>query len=162
MLKQWLGLGVDAVVSRMVYAFAGSPSPGSHPAEVLPDVPADIPARWEEPPAGLEQPGVKLVRYTLVSLRPCAERILPEGTGEVVVTGRVSSEDFAVGTISFYLESHEIPHEDKRYLRVVHRLLDRWPRQPLRCREEKELAALEAIRLALLGCGGAFLTVGGP
>jgi Sugar-specific transcriptional regulator TrmB len=160
-MMRWLGYGVDAMVSRMVYAFAGS-SAGSA---------ADRgwPARREEPPAAppprreqreereeqddLQQPGVKLVRYALISLRRCAERILPDGSGEVLVTGRVSRENFAVGIVTWYLESHEIPHEDKKYLRVYHQVLDRWERQPFRCWEERELAALEGVRRAIVELG---------
>jgi hypothetical protein len=156
-MMRWLGFGVDAVVSRMVYTLAGAPSALPRPglgfgisggsgnwAGV-----ADPGVDGEELPA-LEQPGIKLVRYALISLRPCAERILPGGTGEVLVTGRVSRENFAVGTVVSYLESHEIRHEDEKYLRVYCRVLERWPRQPLRCREDEEVTALQGIRSAIL------------
>jgi hypothetical protein len=150
-MMRWLGFGVDAVVSRMVYAFAGAPFALSRPG--LGGGPwagvSEPGGDGDELPA-LEQPGIKLVRYALVSLRPCAERILPGGTGEILVTGRVSRESFAVGTVAGYLESHEIRHEDERYLRVYSRVLERWPRQPLRCREEEEVAALQGIRSAIL------------
>jgi DNA-binding transcriptional ArsR family regulator len=159
MTMRWLGFGVDAVVSRMVHAFSN----GSAAGQGWPAVP--VPVRREEPPAvapsgregegDLQRPGIKLVRYTLVSLRRCAERILPDGTGEVLVTGRVSNENFAVGIVIRYLESHEIPHEDKKYLRVSHQVLDRWEPQPFRCWEERELAALEGVRRAIVELGDA-------
>lgn len=152
-MMRWLGFGVDAMVSRMVYALAGAPFALSRPGLGFGGLRwagvADPGVDGDELPA-LEQPGIKLVRYALISLRPCAERILAGGTGEVLVTGRVSRENFAVATVASYLESHEIRHEDKKYLRVHCHVLERWPRLPLRCREEEEVTALQGIRSAIL------------
>ena len=73
------GTFIDATVGQMVHAFSGPrPSPPSWeagpPLEPAPD-----------DGGGLRDGTLKLVRYTLVSLRPCEERIL--GTGEVMVQG---------------------------------------------------------------------------
>jgi hypothetical protein len=107
---------------------------------------------------GLEQAGVKLVRYAIVSVRAGAERLLPGGTGQVMVTEAMSGEAFALWIVARYIQSPDPPRtispEDRKSLRVYYELLERWERQPLKF-HGKQLVVLEEIRRAILdGCDG--------
>ena len=172
---QWLaGQLFDGMVGRMVNGL-GAPRPrrsgvGEPGASVL------LPAAVWEPRGGTEQApvlkdkdlegdDVKLVRYAIVSLRPCHERLLPEGSGEVLVALSMTGETFATWIIACYLQAedqpqeireaaarrrrNEIPHDEKRYLRVTYEVLTRWPSEPLDCCETRELQALQGIRDAI-------------
>jgi hypothetical protein len=106
---------------------------------------------------------VKLVRYAIVSVRRCEERILPAGSGEILVTDSMTSESFATWMVALYLQSDEyraavardrrnrLSHQDKKYLRVAYEVLERWPREPLSCCQEDRLGVLESIRDAIRG-----------
>jgi len=173
---QWLaGQLFDGMVGRMVNGLgaprprrSGRGDPGS--ASALP------PATVWEPRGGTEQAAVlkdkdlegddvKLVRYAIVSLRPCHERLLPEGSGEVLVALSMTGETFATWIVACYLQAEdrpeeeqdaaarrrrkEIPYDEKRYLRVTYEVLTRWPSEPLDCCETRELRALQGIRDAI-------------
>ncbi|MFL6231815.1 MAG: hypothetical protein ACJ76N_01645 [Thermoanaerobaculia bacterium] len=174
---QWLaGQLFDGMVGRMVNGL-GAPQPRrsgrSDPGGSSPLLPATA---WE-PRAGtgqapvlkdkdLEGDAIKLVSYAIVSLRPCHERLLPEGSGEVLVALSMTGETFATWIIACYLQAedqpeeireaaarrrrNEIPYDEKRYLRVTYEVLTRWPSEPLDCCETRELQALQGIRDAIL------------
>src|SRR5258708_5538755 len=92
-------------------------------------------AAWEPPrveappPEGLDDGAIKLVKYGMVSIRRCHERILAGGLGEMLVTTRMTSESFSVWMIARYLQSeeyraavaedrrNEILREEKKFLR---------------------------------------------
>lgn len=150
-LQSFFGTLIDATVGQMVHAFSG-PRPSPPPWDQgRPWEPAPAPP---EPPArddrDLQDGDLKLVRYTLVSLRRCEERILPGGTGEVMVQGGTTADSFAARIIAEYLQPDEgtgrgIPPGEERYLRVYWQVLARWP---LKCKSKKT-DALKGIRDAL-------------
>ena len=171
---QWVaGQLFDATVGRMVSVLGAPwtrPSGGRGASGVSPLRPT---AAWEPPRGGtevlkdkdLEGDDTKLVRYAIVSLRPCHERLLPDGSGQVLVTVSMTGETFATWIIACYLQAedhpeegrdaagrrrrNEIPHAEKRYLRVTYEVLYRWPSEPLDCCETRELHALQGIRDAI-------------
>jgi len=49
---------------------------------------------------------VKLVRYSIVSIRRDCEHQLPRGAGQTVVTEAMSGDDFASWMIARYLDRH--------------------------------------------------------
>lgn len=126
------------------------------------------PARQESGPGPdrfLDDDAVKLVKYAIVSLRRCHERILPGGGGLVLVTGKMTRQGFVAWIIARYLQSeeyreavagdrrNEIPHDEKKYLRVSYGVLTRWPREPVDCcdRDHRKLGALRGIERAIAG-----------
>jgi hypothetical protein len=126
------------------------------------------PARQESGPGPdrfLDDDAVKLVKYAIVSLRRCHERILPGGGGLVLVTGKMTRQGFVAWIIARYLQSeeyreavagdrrNEIPHDEKKYLRVSYGVLIRWPREPRDCcdRDNRKLSALRGIERAIAG-----------
>jgi hypothetical protein len=90
---------------------------------------------------------VKLVRYTLLSLRPEEERILRRG--ETLVTESLPGSAFAAWVISQYLDAHPLPPGEGRYLRVHRQVAARYDRRPFEF-PQRQVAALEEIRDALL------------
>ena len=192
-VPRWLGLGFDAWMSRMVHAvtgaMAGGPPPSGPamagaPAASGRDWPATAP--WsirtgpgagegqapgragqpivdDGPEGGLAASGIKLVEYAVVSIRRCAEGILPGGGGEVLVTERMTGVDFAVWMVARYLQSDayraaverdpaaELRHEDKRYLRVAYRVLALWPVPPKSGCGDRKADRLQDIREAIRG-----------
>ena len=94
---------------------------------------------------------VKLVRYSIVSVERDRERKLDEG--ELLVTDDLTPDGFASWRIAAYFqrpEHEEIPHEEKKYLRVCYRVLCRWHRESLHYQERK-LDELRGIREAIEG-----------
>jgi hypothetical protein len=112
---------------------------------------AAVPAATAPCDKDLRGDDVKLVSYNIISLQPCDEKILPGGSGEVLVTESMTAESFATWIVASYLQSegHDIPHDEKKYLRVAYEVLTRWPREPKDCCEDRELGVLEGIRDAL-------------
>ncbi len=118
------------------------------------------------PQGGLAAKGTKLVEYTIVSIRRCAEGILPGGTGEVLVTERMTGVDFAVWIVARYLQSEEyraavrrdpaaeLLHRDKKYLRVAYQVIARWPEQQGSGCHDRKADTLKRIRDAIRGLGG--------
>ena len=98
---------------------------------------------------------VKLVEYTIVSIKRCNERIITKG--EVIYSDDMSDESFATWVIALYLQEpgHEpIPHEDKKYLRVYHHVLESWPQPSKDCCDDRQVDVLRDIERAIREWGG--------
>lgn len=130
---------------------------GGPAARSIPPAPP-APAAWEAAPSGaaaeaalqaddLRGDDLKLVEYTIVSIRPCRERVLPEGSGEIMVRGSTTREGLTAQIIADYPRRHEIPPEDKRYLRVHYRVLSRWPHK--RPGQGRKINVLKGLRDAI-------------
>jgi hypothetical protein len=98
---------------------------------------------------------VKLVAYTMVSVRRGAERVMPgsQGQGTLVVTDRMTGEQLSAWIIARYLQSltaeeRDAVRRDQRYLRVHWVVSKRWPREPLEF-ERDQLSILSGVRDAL-------------
>jgi hypothetical protein len=109
---------------------------------------------------------VKLVAYTIVSLKRDKERILEGGKDSVIVTDNLTNEAFTSSVLAKYLQqtvpdpensarkvlrSQVYAHELK-YLRVYYVVSHRWPREPMKF-EEREIDVLKGIRNHLSGNG---------
>jgi hypothetical protein len=111
-------------------------------------------------PAGdiysLDDDAVKLVAYTIVSVKRGHERVM-EGNfaeGSLIVTERMSAEAFAAWMIGRYLQQvdpgnpnkqvRETVADDLKYLRIYFVVSTRWPREPLKF-EERQIDALREI-----------------
>ncbi len=100
----------------------------------------------------LDDEQVKLVAFTIISVRRDAERTMPGllGAGTVVIAERTTGEALTLWLIDRYLASLS-PEErlaieaDRRYLRVHYVVSRRWPREP-REFERDQLGTLAAIR----------------
>jgi hypothetical protein len=156
-LPMVLGQFFDAIVGQTLDGLGRRPpQPRAPRATPWPGRPSPGPPAVEEmcgkdPDKSLEGEDVKLVRYAVVSLRPCHEGLLPGGAGQVLVTASMTGEGFATWIVACYLESADhppIPHGEKKYLHVAYEVLTRWPYESLCC-EERPLAALRGIRDAL-------------
>jgi hypothetical protein len=190
-LQSLFGQFFDATVGQMLTALGGprpvnrsSPwnaaPPGARPA--LPPAPGASPssaaAAWQ--PAGssvsvavelqesltpspkdLDDDTIKVVKYALVSIRRCHEKVLSGGV--ILVNTPMTSASFSSWIVALYLQSPEyraavardrsnaIAHADKKYLRVSYGVLRRYPREPKSGCGTKKLDALKGIREALLG-----------
>jgi hypothetical protein len=109
------------------------------------------------PYPSLEDDMVKLVAFTIVSVRRGAERAMPGsyGAGSVVVTDRMTPDGFANWAIQRYLgalsaEERRALQPDLQYLRVDYAVPRRWPREPLQF-EKNQVAVLREVRDALAG-----------
>src|ERR1700680_67146 len=110
-----------------------------------------------DPAHSLEADDVKLVAFTMVSIRRGAERALPGplAAGMTVVTDSQTGEAFVGWVIARYLgalsgEERRALQQDLRYLRVDWVVSHRWPREPLEF-ERRQVEALSAIRGTLAG-----------
>lgn len=104
---------------------------------------------------------VKLVEYSIVSIKPCAERIIFKG--EEIYAEAMSPEAFAGWVIAQYLQRPEhkpISHEDKKFLRVYQRVLDEWPRPDDCCYDNKQLGVLEEINQSIRSLASGWHNVG--
>ena len=113
----------------------------------------------EDAQTNLDDDMVKLVAYTIVSLKRDKEKVMEEGEGTILVKDRMTSKTFTAWIIGKYFQekkdvlNKEYSGEDKedelkallKYLRVHYVVSYRWPRQPLEY-EEREIAVLEGIR----------------
>lgn len=115
---------------------------------------------------------VKLVEYTIVSIKRCDERIIAKG--QVIYSDDMSDEAFATWVIARYLQGedltvsdrragegddHEarerrlrerhIAPEEKRYLRVYHHVLESWPRPDKDCCDDRQVDVLRGIERAI-------------
>lgn len=105
----------------------------------------------------LDDDMVKLVPYTIVSVKRDAERAMPGGSGQIVVTENMTGDAFKAFLIARYLASEDYrklapdeklgPREEK-YLRVHYAVARRWPRESLAF-EKRQIAGLEGIRSML-------------
>lgn len=117
----------------------------------------------------LNDEAVKLIAYTIVSVKRDAERVMPEGEGTIIVTDRMNEPAFISWIIARYVQKRmagiekeedsqrkeslrskleEELEEHRKYLRVYYVVSYRWPREPLEF-EERQMASLERIRQAL-------------
>jgi hypothetical protein len=105
----------------------------------------------------LDDDTVKLVAYTIVSLKRDAERVMPKSGDTLVITQRMTEQAFVSFVIARYLQSEayqnlsadqKLAPRDRKYLRVNYAVTRRWPRLPLEF-EERQIEALEDIRNAL-------------
>jgi hypothetical protein len=96
-----------------------------------------------------DQKMVKLAEYTIVSIKRCDERILHKG--EIVYANDMSDEAFATWVVALYLQEPgvHVPHDDKKFLRVYHNVLQEWPRQQDDCCENEEVGVLRGIEEAI-------------
>jgi len=131
--------------------------PSWEPAPVPPLAPPGSASTAEPDSKDLLSDDVKLVQYTIVSVRPCEERVLPGGSGEVLVPTPMTVDNFAAWIIASYLHPDdgesspwtEILEAERRYLRVAYRILARWQRKELECCDERRVEVLMGIRNAL-------------
>lgn len=103
----------------------------------------------------LDDEMVKLVAFTIISVRRGAERVMtgPSSAGTVVVTERMTPEGFVLWLISRYLgglspEERRAVQPDVKYLRVDYTVSQRWPREPLEF-ERDQVSLLGEVRDAL-------------
>ena len=96
---------------------------------------------------------VKLVQYTIVSIKRCDERILKEG--KVIESEEMSPEAFATWVVAMYLQEPgvHVPHDDKKFLRVYSNVLESWPRQGKDCCTDREVDVLRGIEEAIRNLG---------
>jgi len=87
---------------------------------------------------------IKFVVYSIISVRRDHERFMEGGTGQVVVTNRMTGTDFMVWKIGEYVKNHGCDPADHQYLRMHYAVIRRWPREPLRF-EERQVDAIRAI-----------------
>ncbi len=103
----------------------------------------------EDALTNLDDDTVKLVAYTIVSLRRDDEKVMEGGAGEITVPDRMTRKAFTAWIIAKFLQETKICDEELephlKYLRVYYVVSYRWPRQPLKF-EEREIDALEQIR----------------
>jgi len=109
----------------------------------------------------LEDDTVKLVAYSIVSLKRGKERILDGGQASVIVTDSMSGKTFTSWVLAKYMQqkvddpdragnkirrgdSKLLPKEELKYLRVYYVVSKRWPREPLEF-EEDQVAVLREI-----------------
>jgi hypothetical protein len=92
---------------------------------------------------------VKLIEYTIVSIKRCDERILYKG--EIIDAQDMGDEAFATWVVALYLQEPNVhvPHEDKRYLRVYHRVLESWARVEKDCCGDQQVDVLRGIERAI-------------
>ncbi len=98
---------------------------------------------------------VKLVEYTIVSIKRCAERIITKG--EIIYSDDMSPESFATWVVALYLQDpngEPIPHEEKKYLRVYHHVLESWPRPDKDCCDDRQVDVLRGIERAIRELSG--------
>lgn len=123
---------------------AGGASPAAGSAAASGTAPRPAPA--DEPPADLDDDFVKLIGYSIVSVRRGRERHVKGGSQ--VVARRMTREAFVSWMIARNVDSVE--PEEEPFLRVHFTVARRWPREPLEF-EERQLAALSDLRRALIG-----------
>src|ERR1051326_9146099 len=96
---------------------------------------------------------VKLVAYTIVSIKRGEERVMPGGEGTLVVTDSMSRESFVTWIVAKYMQSEKFREDaypgadweeferlargERKYFRVHYVVSQRWPRQPLKFEEQQ-------------------------
>ena len=121
---------------------------------------------------------VKLMEYTIVSIKRCDERILKKD--EIVYADNMTEEEFNTWVIALYCQEPPeqqrrdargyngeegewgpVTHEDKRYLRVFSRELKSWPRQQKDCCADRQVDVLRGIEDAIRNLSGSISSGGG-
>lgn len=95
------------------------------------------------PDINLSDDMVKLVRYSIVSIKRDEEQILHRD--EEIFDDNMSDDAFATWVISKYGDSQGLGSEDRKFLRVSYEVLGRWPKQD-REFEKRQIKVLEEIR----------------
>jgi hypothetical protein len=95
------------------------------------------------PDTNLADDMVKLVRYTIVSIKRDEEAILVRG--EEVFDDNMSDDAFATWVISKHSETGGLPADDRKYLRVSYEVLERWARQDGKY-DSRKIRVLQEIR----------------
>lgn len=110
----------------------------------------------------LQDDSVKLVAYTIVSLKRGRERIMDGGEGSVIVTDNMTGKAFVSWILAKYMQQKVddpvqpgrkvrrgdprlLPRDELKYLRVYYVVSTRWPREPLEF-EQKQVKVLHEIR----------------
>lgn len=91
---------------------------------------------------GLDDCKVRLIQFTLVTIKRGEERILEKG--EVLVVDPMTKEDFDLTVVANYASTHGIPPGDRAYLRVWSEFLETWAKQSLHY-ESRQLEILQEI-----------------
>lgn len=155
-IERMTGEGVEKALDRVAQPApwgsrqAAGPAAGA-PVTVNPGAPeADADIRREEtramPDTNLADDMVKLVRYTIVSIKRDDEKILKRD--EEIFDDNMTDDAFASWVISKYGDSQGLSSNDRKYLRVSYEVLGRWARQD-RKYEKRQLEVLEGIRQEL-------------
>lgn len=110
----------------------------------------------------LQDDSVKLVAYTIVSLKRGDERILDGGQGSVIVTDNMTGKAFVSWILAKYMQQkiddpaqpgkkirrgdpRLLPRDELKYLRVYFVVSTRWPRESLEF-EQTQVSVLQEIR----------------
>ena len=110
----------------------------------------------------LQDDSVKLVAYTIVSLKRGRERILDGGQDSVIVTDSMTGKAFMSWILAKYMQQKVddpaqpgkkirrgdqrlLPRDELKYLRVYFVVSTRWPREPLEF-EQEQVSVLREIR----------------
>lgn len=110
----------------------------------------------------LQDDSVKLVAYSIVSLKRGRERILEGGEGSVIVTDNMTGKAFTSWILAKYMQQkiddpaqpgrkirrgdpRLLPRDELKHLRVYFVVSTRWPREPLDF-EQKQVRVLREIR----------------
>lgn len=92
---------------------------------------------------------VRLIEYTIISTRRCNEKILKKG--EVLDTSDLSDESIATWVVADYLHDSKttLSEEERRNLRVYHRILESWERHEKDCCGDSQTDVLREINQTL-------------
>jgi hypothetical protein len=166
----------DRGVQAMAACASPAPSGGRDGEEAFTNPAAGAPAHLEPRATTLDRRDagimdtnlsddmVKLVRFTIVSIKRDDEHVLGEGKGpddedypsppryriargEKIVTESMTDDSFSAWVISEYFEKDHcepVDAEDKKYLRVYHEVLKRWVKQDRKF-EKNQLGYLAGI-----------------
>jgi hypothetical protein len=99
------------------------------------------------PDTNLSDDMVKLVRYSVVSIKRDQEKPLLVGE-EKVFDDNLDGEAFTTWVTSEVAGAEGLSEEDRKYLRVSYEVLGRWPKQD-RKYEKRQLEQLEGIQRAI-------------
>ena len=120
---------------------------------------------------------VKLVEYTIVTIKRCRERILKKA--QKIYADEMTEEEFNTWVIALYCQEtpeeqreaakgygddedwEPITHGDKRYLRVFSQVLQSWPRQQKDCCADNQVDVLRGIEVAIRNLSGSITGSGG-
>jgi len=98
---------------------------------------------------------VRLIEYTIVTIKRCDERILQKG--ELIDSEDMDDEALATWVVALYLQegNGHIPHADKKYLRVYTNVLQSWPRVKQDCcDDDRQIHVLRGIEEAIRNLTG--------
>lgn len=91
---------------------------------------------------GVDDCTLRLIQYTIVTIKPGEERILHKD--QILVREVMTQCEFDTVVVAEYLSRASIAPADRRYLRVWSEILETWQKQSLHY-EEKQLFILQEI-----------------